>query len=131
MKLLIYEWNSYFQTDIYAICKEKKIDFDIFQYVFQDKNIDDGFESWFERRIQTGYYDALVSVNYWPLLAKVCYHRNIKYIAWCYDAPLNVLNIEETLGYSCNFVFLFDKMQFFSYLNAGLDRKSTRLNSSH
>ena len=44
MKLLIYEWNSYFQTDIYAICKEKKIDFDIFQYVFQDKNIDDGLE---------------------------------------------------------------------------------------
>lgn len=121
MKLLIYQWNSYFQYDIYEICKESNIIFEVFSWTFQSKNEDEKFEQWFEEHMDCRAFDALLSVNYWPLLAQVCHRHGIKYIAWCYDCPLNVEKIEETLGHPTNHVFFFDRMQFQKYRQAGFE----------
>lgn len=45
MKLLIYEWSSYLQYDIYAVCNEKKIDYVVFGWKFEDRNEDEKFET--------------------------------------------------------------------------------------
>lgn len=119
MKLLIYHWGSYLQYDIFEICKEKNMDFAIFEWTFQDKNHDDEFVKWFCEEIQQGEYDVLLSVNYYPLLSEVCMKKNMKYIAWCYDTPLDVYRIEETLNNPVNYVFLFDKMQYLQYVKQG------------
>lgn len=121
MKLLIYSWNSYLQYDIYSICKEQGIAFDAFPWTFQDKNEDKTFEKWFEASVDCSQYDAVLSVNYWPMLSKVAQEKSIKYIAWCYDNPLNVTRIEETLANPVNYVFLFDRIQYAKYKNAGFD----------
>jgi len=63
-----------------------------------------------------------MSVNYYPVIAQGCYENNVKYISWSYDAPLDVRNIEETLGYPTNYVFLFDKIQVQKYRNQGFER---------
>lgn len=55
------------------------------------------------------------------MLSKVAQKVNMKYIAWCYDNPLNVNKIEETLGNPVNYVFLFDKIQYIKYKEKGLD----------
>lgn len=119
MKLLIYQWGSYLQYDIFSICKEKNIYFQIFEWKFENKNHDEKFEQWFCNMVKEGEYDALLSVNYFPVLSDVCMKRKIKYIAWCYDNPLNVERIEETLDNPVNYVFLFDKMQFWQYVQKG------------
>lgn len=121
MKLLIYQWNSYFQPDIYEICKEGNISFEVFSWAFQSKNEDERFEQWFEEHMDCRAFDALLSVNYWPLLAQACYRHGITYIAWCYDCPLNVERIEETLGCPTNHVFFFDRMQFLKYRQEGFE----------
>lgn len=121
MKLLIYSWNSYFQHDLYEICKEKKIDYDVFPWKFVDKNQDEKFEKWFEDSVNCSQYDAILSVNYWPMISKVAQKRSIKYIAWCYDNPLNVKNVELTLANPVNYVFFFDRIQFMKYKEAGFD----------
>lgn len=121
MKLLIYHWNSFLQRDIFEICKEKNINYTTFEWKFQDKNKEDKFVEWFCKEVQQGEYDALLSVNYFPLLSEVCMKKNLKYIAWCYDAPLNVRRIEETLNNPVNYVFLFDKMQYFQYAKQGFE----------
>lgn len=121
MKLLIYSWNSYLQYDIYAMCKERGIEYDVFPWKFQDKNRDDAFEKWFETSVNCAQYDAILSVNYWPMISIVAQKKGIKYIAWCYDNPLNVEHLENTLANPCNYVFFFDKMQFTKYKNAGFD----------
>ena len=90
MKLLIYSWNSYFQYDLYEICKEWSIAHDVFPWKFEDKNRDEAFEKWFDSHVDCSQYDALLSVNYWPMLSKVAQKKGIKYIAWCYYNPLNV-----------------------------------------
>lgn len=118
MKLLIYHWNSFLQYDIVQICRENNIDFQTFEWTFQDKNHDEKFIGWFQENIG-GEYDALLSVNYYPLLSEVCMKKGMKYIAWCYDTPLNVKRIEETLNNPVNYVFLFDKIQWWQYARQG------------
>ena len=121
MKLLIYSWSSYLQHDIYMICKESGITYDSFAWEFKDKNVDDEFEKWFANNVTPSQYDAILSVNYWPMLSKVAQKNSIKYIAWCYDNPLNVYNIEKTLGNPANYVFLFDHVQYAKYKEQGYD----------
>ncbi len=121
MKLLIYHWGSYLQHDIFEICKEKSLSFQIFEWQFTSKNQDEKFCKWFCDTVQSEEYDAVLSINYYPVLSDVCMKKNLKYIAWCYDNPLNVERIEETLGNSCNYVFLFDKIQFWQYAKQGFE----------
>ena len=121
MKLLIYQWNSYLQYDICEICKEKNILFEVFEWKFQNKNCDEEFENWFVTTIDSSKYDAVLSVNYYPVISEVCMKKNMKYIAWCYDNPLNVEHIEETLDNPVNYVFLFDKIQFWNYAQKGFE----------
>lgn len=119
MKLLIYEWRDYLHYDIYDICSHYNISYDTFTWEFNDKNHDEKFQHWFAKNISLKQYDALISVNYFPLLAEAAHKSNVKYIAWCYDNPLNVLSIEDTLGYSTNHVFMFDRIQCEAYQKKG------------
>ncbi len=121
MKLLFYEWESYLQYDIKWIANELNISLEGFSWKFADKNADDKFEDWFERHIDTAHFDALLSVNFWPMLSKVAQKHNLRYIAWCYDNPLNVVCPEDTLGNSVNTVVFFDRIQAQKYLDMGLD----------
>lgn len=121
MTLLFYEWNSYFQYDVKWICREKGIQIDTFTWKFADKNRDEAFERWFRENVDGSRFDALLSVNYWPLLSKMAQEKGLKYLAWCYDNPLNVINVEDTLGNPNNYVFFFDRVQTEKYLKAGFE----------
>lgn len=121
MRALIYEWNSYLQRDMYDIFKEKNFICSTFSWEFKSKNHDDLFIEWFQKEIYDKSYDVLFSVNYWPLLSEVCQKNSLKYVAWCYDCPLNVEDIEETIGNTANYIFLFDYLQYASYKNRGID----------
>jgi len=121
VNILFYEWGSYTAGDVASAFKEAGISTDIYQYILTDKNEDERFENELESKIKNSSYDAVFSVNYFPVIAKVCHKNNIKYISWSYDNPLNVINIEETLGLSTNYVFLFDKVQASKYQGLGFD----------
>lgn len=121
MKLLIYEWSAFLERDLIEICRDEGLAYESFSWKFKDKNRDDAFERWFHRTIGVDGFTALLSVNYWPMLSKVCQSRGLKYIAWCYDNPLNVERVEETLANPVNYVFFFDRVQYQRYKNAGFD----------
>lgn len=121
MRILLYEWTSYLQYDVEWVCREKSISVEKFAWKFTDKNVDEKFEKWFEEHIDTKQFDVLFSVNYWPLLSQIAQKSGIRYIAWCYDNPLNVVRIEETLGNPVNTVVFFDRIQAEGYIRAGLD----------
>ena len=121
MKLLIYEWDAFLEYDIFEICRDEGLDYESFSWKFTDKNRDDVFENWFHQTMDCERFTALLSVNYWPMLSKVCQSKGLKYIAWCYDNPLNVMRVEETLANPVNHVFFFDRTQYRRYRNAGFD----------
>lgn len=121
MKILSYEWAAYTQQDFNEICKKQGVQLDSFRWNFKNKNCDEEFEVWFAKNVDIKKYDLLFSINYWPMLSKVAQRAGVKYIAWCYDNPLNVINIEETLGNSVNRVVFFDKIQALKYINQGFE----------
>lgn len=119
MKLLIFEWGAYTQPDITACFDKYHIDYRIVSYHFENKNEDSFFSHRFPKFLKEDTFDAVFSVNYFPLVAQACFDNNIKYLSWSYDNPLNVPNIEDTLGLPTNFVFLFDKVQVKGYTDKG------------
>lgn len=121
MHILLYERNAYNQSDFTNALKEAGIKISTFQYKFDDKNRDDAFLSSFIKLLKDTTFDTVFSINYYPLLAEGCYQTNTKYISWSYDCPLDVRNIEDTLGFSTNYVFLFDKIQAYTYIDKGFE----------
>lgn len=119
MKLLIFEWGAYTQPDINACFDACHIDYRIVSYHFHNKNEDSFFMHHFPKFLREDHYDAVFSVNYFPLVAQACFDNQMKYLSWSYDNPLNVERIEETLGYPTNYVFLFDKIQVKGYRDKG------------
>jgi len=119
MNLFVLQWNAYTYTDILATFRQLGIHYHAENYYFKDKNNDPFFVDWFSGELRNTSYDAVFSVNYFPLVAEVCHQFNIKYLSWSYDCPLNVPDIEQTLGYETNYVFLFDRIQVASYQKKG------------
>lgn len=121
MKILIIDWWTYTHDDVIATFSEFGIEYDIIRYLFSDKNHDEVFEKRFGETVNSYCYDFVYSTNYFPVIAECCHRKNLLYISWSYDNPLNVTNIEDTLGLSTNRVFLFDKIQVQNFVDAGFD----------
>jgi len=120
MKILFFNWG-YTKLDIKEALNNMGIIYELAGYSFADKNHDDFFEYRFSKLLADGKFDAVLSVNFFPLIAKCCYKYNLKYISWSYDNPLNVPYIEETLGLETNYVFMFDRTQVQNYTDKGFD----------
>ena len=121
MKILFYRWGAYTEKDIVEELSAKGVTVNEIIYPVKDKHHDDNLETMLGNMIDKGSFDAVLSINYFPVVASVCNTRNIKYISWTYDAPLNVTNIEDTLGFETNYVFMFDRLQTDGYINAGFN----------
>ena len=68
--------------------KQLEIQYDILYYQQTDWEEDAIFEEKIEKQIQDNVYDAVFSVNFAPVISKVCQHRGIRYISWVYDSPM-------------------------------------------
>lgn len=125
MKLLIYDWSSFLQYDLYSVLDDMNISYDKFSYDFDhdgfNKQRNDDFVSIFNLKYSTKNYDAIFSISYWPVLSDAAMSVGIKYISWSYDCPLDVEKPEETFANPCNYIFLFDKIQFEKYKSLGID----------
>lgn len=121
MKILIFEWASgtYIYRDIAESLDEMGISYRTVSYQFADKNEDEFFVRKFTGVLTEDSYDAVFSVNYFPLVSKCCHDQSVKYISWSYDNPLDVPDIEKTLSYPENHVFLFDRIQAEGYRKKG------------
>ena len=121
MKLLIFEWaaGTFTYDDITGSFTEKGVTYRTVSYQFNDKNEDEFFVNRFTKILKEEAYDAVFSVNYFPLVAVCCHDCSLPYISWSYDNPLDVPDIEKTLGLPGNFVFLFDRIQTEGYRKMG------------
>lgn len=119
MNILFLYRGGYTTYDLVDGMRELGVNCVPFHAQFEDKNKDAVFEEELSKEIRRGNYDAIQSINYYPVIAEVAHRENIIYLSWSYDNPLDVLNIEETLGYETNRVFLFDKIQVAKYQNMG------------
>lgn len=64
--------------------------------------------------------DAVFSVNFAPVISKVCQHRGIRYISWVYDSPMHIRKIEVMKNF-CNEIYMFDWGQVQEYKKLGVN----------
>lgn len=70
-----------------------------------------------QNRLMEKQYDLVFSVNFAPIVSKVCNIFKIKYISYGVDSPWYQLN-SEAVKNPCNYIFLFDKVQYEKYKSA-------------
>lgn len=102
-KILFYQWYSFMNPGIEKAFKQLEIEYDILYYQQTD---------WEE--------DAVFSVNFAPVISKVCQHRGIRYISWVYDSPMHIRKIEVMKNF-CNEIYMFDWGQVQEYKKLGVN----------
>lgn len=122
MKILYFEWGSYLYRDLLHIFQKQNMQVQVLSWQVKDKHHDEALEAQLAKAVQMGNFDAVFSVNYFPVLAQFCFSKGLPYVSWSYDNPLNVMNIEETLGFETNHVYLFDRLQVKQYQDQGFSQ---------
>lgn len=102
-KNLFYQWYSFMNPGIEKAFKQLEIEYDILYYQQTD---------WEE--------DAVFSVNFAPVISKVCQRRGIRDISWVYDSPMHIRKI-EVMKNSCNEIYMFDWGQVQEYKKLGVN----------
>lgn len=117
MKLLLYDMGTYTQLDIMNALDGMGIQYKNIVYKLKDIEQDAYFEKRVKELLRQDSYDAVFSVNYYPVVAQICHNAQMPYISWSYDSPINIPNMEDTLGYETNYVFFFDRAECQKYWN--------------
>ncbi len=121
MKILFYDMGSYTYRDFLFYLRQAGHTCKTVYYHFPDKFNDSFFCERFAGYLNQGNYDMVVSVNFFPLVAKLCHESHIKYLSWSYDSPLEE-RLKDYFAYETNYIFLFDRAEAEQYRAAGCSR---------
>ena len=118
MKILLYDMGAFTQNDLIFFLKKQGVTCRNIYYNFADIYKDDFFVKRFEKYLQADTYDFVMSINFYPLVAEICYKNNMRYLSWSYDSPLSYKKYDY-FHYETNYIFLFDRMEYEGLVNLG------------
>lgn len=110
MNILLYDIGSYIQKDLIYFLKKQGCSCRNILYKLKDIYHDDFFEKRFKEQLCSADYDFVMSTNFSPLVAKICFEQQMKYISWVYDSPINTDYIEY-YQFPTSYIFLFDRIE--------------------
>jgi len=118
MKILLFDMGSFTCHDIKEELIKQGHVVEGMYYYFSDRYRDEFFEERMALRLNQEKYDAVISVNFFPLIAVACKEKGVPYISWSYDSPLDE-KLTDYFGYDTNHIFLFDKLEVHKLRQAG------------
>lgn len=122
MKILFYCWRAYNQSDIIAALIQRGHVVDTFEMELGNFERDDNFERKFkEHLVYNPVYDAVFSVNYFPIISDICVQLSdygLKYVCWTCDSPLSTM-YHESIFNKCNYIFIFDRFCYMTFKELG------------
>lgn len=118
MNILLFDMGSFTYADIKEELLRQGHRVDSIYYHFADRYSDSFFDERIRLKLSQNCYDAVLSVNFFPLLAKACREMGVPYISWSYDSPLDE-RLSDYFGYDTNYIFLFDRQEVEEYNRAG------------
>lgn len=119
MKFLLYKWKAYNQVALEdALIKLGHI-IDIFTCEIDNLEEDKEFETNLDTYLTDHKYDAVISINYFPVIAKSCNRMNCKYISWTCDSPMLSL-FTKSVYLNTNYIFVFDKQVYYRFKGMGV-----------
>lgn len=118
MNILLYDIGSYIQKDLIYYLKKRGCNCRNVLYKPVGTYQDDFFERKFSELLDSSSYDFVMSTNFWPIVARICHLKNIKYLSWSYDSPVNTDHIEY-YQFPTSYIFLFDRIETERVLSLG------------
>lgn len=125
MKILFIDWMYYGKDDIKSAMLEEgheiiSFPFEVSTSLVWEQLIHNPET---ERRLCTALHEEIpeivFSVNYFPVIARVCQKEDIRYVSWSYDSYY-ILLYSDTIRYPCNAIYVFDKEMYREYHEAGI-----------
>lgn len=110
MKILLYDIGSFTQKDLIYFLEKSGFHCRNVMYKPQNFYQDEFFERKFKEQLVKDDYDFVMSTNFYPIVAKICYEAHMKYLAWVYDSPIDATQIAY-YQYPTSYVFLFDRLE--------------------
>ena len=109
MRILMYRWKAYNQQDIIDNLKLRGHEVEeIFgEMVNYDADMD--FLERLGEKLDSGNFDLVMTVNYFPIISMACEARKITYVSWCCDSPIGTMYHESVFN-SVNKIFTFDML---------------------
>lgn len=120
MKILFWQWHSFMGKGMERALHRLNIAYDTFFYQMNDWETDDRFAEQLEKRISQQAYDAVISINFNPVISDVCQNHKLPYRAWVYDSPIHIRNV-QALKNSYTKVYFFDRGQAEEYQRQGIN----------
>lgn len=104
------DMGSYTFQDTKEAIIELGHEVDPIYYFFKNRFEDDFFSERINLCLKRKKYDAVLSINFFPLLAVAANEHGIPYISWSYDSPLSE-QLTEYFHFDTNRIFLFDRSE--------------------
>ena len=121
MNILFYDMGSFTYKDLQSHLSKAGHQYKLMMYRFQNTYEDAFFSDRFKQELATVSYDVVFSINFFPLIAELCYEIGIPYLSWAYDSPL-AERAYSYLDYETNYVCFFDRSEVLRYQAMGHTR---------
>lgn len=118
MNILLFDLGSYTQKDLIYYLKKRGCSCKNILYKLTDIYHDNFLERKFKEQLLRSEYDFVLSTNFCPVVAKICFQQNIKYISWVYDSPINSDRMEY-YQFPTSYIFIFDRLEVERLLHLG------------
>lgn len=120
MNVLIFEWKNFGIEDICDALTQLGHTYKCNQTELIRERVSPEFDRLFEKETGSAHYDCVFTFNYSPVVSNNCNKQNIPYISFIYDSPLVSL-YSYTIINPCNYVFIFDRAQYFDLKKEGIN----------
>jgi len=120
MKILLYDMGAFTQNDLIHCLNKRGISYRNVYYKFRNIYEDDFFCRRFATYLTADDYDFVLSINFFPLVARLCHEHGIRYLSWSYDSPLSNKKY-DFFHYPTNDIFIFDRLECERLKKQGFD----------
>lgn len=111
LKILFCEWGSICEPGIERGFRQLGHQIYHLKHSFSSVDYDTGYLKILAAILEKKRYNFVFSINYIPIISRVCMVYNILYVCWTVDSPCFQL-YSNTISNSINRIFMFDKSQY-------------------
>lgn len=125
MRILFIDWGNYGKEDIKSAMTDEGHEVISFPFeassslIWEQLIHEPETEAGLRNTLHDRTPDVVFSVNYFPVISRVCQAEHIRYISWSYDGPY-ILLYSNTINNSCNRVYVFDREMYLEFCRAGI-----------
>lgn len=120
MNILYLDWPCFGGEDLLFAFKMRGYNIAKFSHEDYSDRVSDSFIKEASAIIDNNDFDYAFSFNYFPLLARVCDEKGLKYISIVYDSP-QVKLYSYTVTFPTNYIFHFDSAEVSHFRSSGIN----------